>query len=59
MDSSSKVMVAESGNKRKDVSKEDLTQAIRDIKNWFSTNHPDFFASLSKDSLVADEDKCS
>ena len=43
---SNKVMVAEVGNKRKHVSKEDLTQAVIDIKNWFLQNHPDFHASV-------------
>ena len=32
-------MVAETGNKRKEVSQEDLVQAVNDIKNWFDQNH--------------------
>ena len=38
-----KIVVAEEGNKRKNISEEDLRQAILDIKNFFKENHPDFF----------------
>ena len=42
-------MVAEVGNKRKHVTKEDLTQAVNDIKNWFLENHSDFHSKVIKD----------
>ena len=49
MEGANKVMVAEVGNKRKNVSKEDLVQAVNDIKNWFLENHADVHGSVIKD----------
>ena len=46
----SKVQVAESGNKRKEVSEEDLNQAVNDIKGWFQQNHADFFDKVFKEA---------
>ena len=33
-----KIQVDEGGNKRKEISKEDIVQAINDIINWFKSN---------------------
>ena len=35
--------MAETGNKRTDISEADLRQAINDIKNWFKENHSEFY----------------
>ena len=37
---SSKIVVAETGNKRTDLSNEDVNQAITDIAQWFNTKQP-------------------
>ena len=46
--SQNKIQVVEFGNKRKAANKEDLVQALSDIKNWFSEHHTDYFENTLK-----------
>ena len=45
---SSKIVVAETGNKRTDLSNEDVNQAITDIAQWFNTKQPKYFEANMK-----------
>ena len=45
----SKIVVAESGNKRKTITPEDAQQCIKDLSGWFQTNATDYFNSKLKD----------
>ena len=49
MESNNKIQVAESGNKRKAASVDDIKQAISDIKNWFKENHADYHKNKLND----------
>ena len=40
-----KIQVAESGNKRTNISKEDIEQAIKDIIGHFNEKYPAYYAS--------------
>ena len=44
----SKIVVAESGNKRKAITNEDVMQCIKDLSGWFETNAADYFNSKLK-----------
>ena len=54
--SQNKIQVVEFGNKRKAANKEDLVQALSDIKNWFSEHHPDYFESTIKNRSSVGQD---
>ena len=43
MESSSKISVAETGNKRETITNEDVNQALIDLAQWFTTNAADYF----------------
>lgn len=45
---SSKITVAETGNKRSTLTNEDVSQAIVDIAQWFKTKAPKSFLANSK-----------
>ena len=50
--------MAESGNKRTEISEDDVRQAIGDIKNWFEQNHSEYFeANLKKGTPSVAVDK--
>ena len=40
-----KIQVAEMGNKRKEISDEDVTQCIKDLASWFQSNGADHHSS--------------
>ena len=41
----SKIVVAESGNKRKAITAEDVQQCIKDLSGWFQTNAAEYYNS--------------
>ena len=57
---SSKISVAETGNKRAVLSNEDINQALNDISQWFKSNDKEYFDNyLSKGGASADEIKAT
>ena len=48
---SSKIQVAESGNKRTTISEEDIRQALNDIKNYFKENHSEYYEKTLKEGI--------
>ena len=53
----SKIVVAESGNKRKTISAEDVQQCIKDISGWFQTNAAAYYSSKLEGCQGANTDE--
>ena len=51
----SKIVVAESGNKRKAITAEDVQQCIKDLSGWFQTNAAEYYNSQLKNCQGAPE----
>ena len=49
MESSSKITVAETGNKCAAISDEDVAQAVNDLSQWLKTNVPEYAAASLKE----------
>jgi hypothetical protein len=50
---SSKITVAETGNKRAAITDEDVAQAINDLSQWLKTNVPEYAAANLKEGTDA------
>ena len=50
----SKIVVAETGNRRTEISNEDLTQCLKDITSWIQQNAPAHFNNVMQPRAVAE-----
>ena len=53
----SKIVVAESGNKRKTISAEDVQQCIKDIAGWFQNNAAGYYSAKLEGCTGANADE--